>query len=215
MTQVHSSGGAQAPFVTPKGKPKAASQSEKKIAVPSKATEAKSSSTGSGSGKHGTQVTIGQEALHAIAGTAEYLGEAALTGVEDVAKAAYYTVKGIGTGAVDLAEDVKGAITDGIQESVIGVKAAIGEVGAGITHVENALSDAWGVLTTGMTDATNLASTLGTDASTVVSNVGVAATDVGVGANAVLSGVSSAAKTAANYGSYVARAGGNFINELT
>ena len=214
MTQVHSSGGAQAPFVTPKGKPKAASQTEKKVAVP-KADEGKPSSAGSGSGKHGTQVTIGQEALHAVAGTAEFLGEAALTGVEDVAKAAYYTVKGIGTGMVDLAEDVKGAIADGIQEGALGIKAAVGEVGAGITHVENALSDAWGVLTTGMTDATNLASTLGTDASTVVSNVGIAATDVGVGANAVLSGVSSAAKTAANYGSYVARAGGNFINELT
>jgi hypothetical protein len=211
MTQVHSSGGALAPFATPvsKGKAKAASQPEKKIAVP------KSEPMPAASPSSKTRVSFGDEALHAVAGTAEYVGKAVLTGVEDVAKAAYYTVKGVGTGVVDLAEDVKGAIGDGLHEAAVGVQDAVNEVGNGIVHVENALGDAWGVVTTGMSDATNLATSIGADASVLVTNVGVAATDVGVGANAVLAGVGSAARTAASYGTYVAKAGGRLINKLT
>ena len=89
MTQVHSSGGAMAPFATPvsKGKAQAASQPEKKqIAVP-RDGESKSSAAGSGTGRHGTEVSIGAEALHALASTGEFIGKAMLTGVEDVGEA--------------------------------------------------------------------------------------------------------------------------------
>ncbi len=213
MTQVQSSGSAMAPFATPvtKGKAKAASQPDKTTAVPKPAASADAAAP---AGKHGTDVTFGTKALHAVEGAAEFVGKALLTGVEDVAEAAYYTVKGIGTGLVDAAVDLK----DGVATSIHGVKVGIEDttdaIGHGVIHAENALSDVWGVITQGMSQATTLATTLGTDASVVVTNVGTAATDVGVSANAVLAGVGSAARTAASYGSYVVNAGGKLIDEL-
>jgi hypothetical protein len=218
MTQVHSSGGAMAPFATPvsKGKAKAAAQPDKKVTVP-KGADAKpvAAASGGSDGKSGTEVSFGKHALHAVEGTAEYLGNAVLTGVEDVAKAGYYTVKAVGTGLVDVAEDLKEGVTAGLHDVVAGIGDTVDAIGHGVLHVENAMGDAWGVVTTGMSSATNLATALGADASVVVTNVGTAATDVGIGANAVLAGVGSAARTAAGYGTYVVRAGGNLINELS
>ncbi len=219
MTQVHSSGGALAPFATPvtKGKAKPASQPDKKIAVP-KATVAKPADAAAMSGpggRHGTQVTFGQEALHALESTGEFVGKALLTGVEDVGEAAYYTVKTVGTGVVDVAKGLKDAVAAGIHGVAAGVDDTATAVGHGIVHVENALGDMWGMATTGMSSATTLATTLGTDAETLVTNVGNAATDVGVGAKAVLSGVGSVASTAASYGTYVVKQAGKAIDELS
>ena len=106
-------------------------------------------------------------------------------------------------------------VTAGLHDAVAGIGDTVDAIGHGVLHVENAMGDAWGVVTTGMSSATNLATALGADASVVVTNVGTAATDVGIGANAVLAGVGSAARTAAGYGTYVVRAGGNLINELS
>ena len=215
MTQVRSSGGtAQAPFATPvtKGKARAASQPEKKIAVPTKATP---TAKAVAAAKSGTQVTFGQQALHALEATGEYVGKAVLTGVEDVGEAAYYTVKAVGTGLVDAAEGLKDAVVTGVHGVATGIQDTATAVGHGIVHVENALSDVWGMATTGMSSATTLATTLGTDAETLVTNVGNAATDVGIGAKAVLSGVGSVASTAASYGTYVVKQAGKALNELT
>jgi hypothetical protein len=218
MTQVHSSGGAMAPFATSvsKGKAKAAAQPDKKVAVP-KAPETKAvgAATGGSGSKNGTEVSFGKQALHAIEGTAEFAGKAVLTGIEDVAKAGYYTVKAVGTGVLDVAQDVKDGVSAGLHDVVAGIEDTADAIGHGVVHVENALGDAWGVVTTGMSSATSLATTLGADASVVVTNVGTAATDVGIGANAVLSGVGSAARTAASYGTYVIRAGTKLIDELS
>ena len=216
MTQVHSSGGAQAPFATPvsKGKAKAASQPEKKIAVP-KAAETKPSASGSGMGKHGTDVTIGQEALHALAATGEFLGKAVLTGVEDIGEAAYYSVKAIGTGVVDVAKGMGNAVVDGVKGVGEGLADTATAIGHGVVHVENAMGDVWGVATQGANAATNLATTLGTDAEVAVTDLGTAATDVGTGARAVLSGIGSVASTAANYGTYIVKQGGKVLDELS
>jgi hypothetical protein len=215
MTQVHSSGGAKAPFATPvsKGKAQAASQTEKKIAVSTAA--AKSSETGGGAGRHGTQVSIGQEALHALASTGEFLGKAVLTGVEDVGEAAYYTVKAIGTGLVDVAEGLGNAVADGVKGIGEGLSDTATAIGHGVVHVENAMGDIWSVATQGANAATNLATSLGADAEVAVTDVGAAATDVGTGAKAVLSGIGSIASTAASYGTYVVKQGGKVLNELT
>jgi hypothetical protein len=220
MTQVHSSSGAMAPFVTPvsKGKAKTASQPDKKTAAPKPTAAKPAASPGAvphaHAGKHGTDVTFGKQALHAVEGAAEFVGGAVLTGVEDVAEAAYYTVKAVGTGLVDAAVDLKDGVVAGLQGVKAGVEGTATAIGHGVIHAENALGDAWGVITQGMSQATSLATTLGTDASVVVTNVGTAATDVGVSANAVLAGVGSAARTAANYGSYVVNAGSKLIDEL-
>ena len=212
MTQVHSSGGALAPFATPvsKGKAKAASQPDKTIAVP-KATETKPVA----GARHGTQVSIGEQALHALAATGEFLGKAVLTGVEDVGEAAYYTVKAVGTGVVDVAKGLENAVVDGVKGAGEALSDTATAVGHGIVHVENAMGDVWGVATQGASAATNLATTLGTDAEVAVTNLGTAATDVGVGAKAVLSGIGSVASTAASYGTYVVKQGGKVLNELT
>ena len=204
MSTVHSSG-ALAPFATPvsKGKAKTASQPQKKIAVP-KAAETKPAAAVAGVGKHGTQVSFGEQALHALENTGEFLGKALLTGVEDIGEAAYYTVKAVGNGVVD---GVKG-VGEGLAETAT-------MVGHGIVHVENAMGDVWGMATQGASTATTLATTIGTDAQTLVTNMGAAATDVGVGAKAVLSGVGSIASTAANYGTYIVKQGGKVLNELT
>ncbi len=213
MTQVHSSGGAQAPFATPvsKGKANAASQPEKKIAVP-KAAEARSVATAA---KIGTEVSFGVQALHALESTGEFVGKALLTGVEDVGEAAYYTVKTLGTGAVDVAKGLGNAVVDGVHGLITGVEGTATAIGHGVVHAEQAMADVWGLATTGANAATNLATALGTDAEVFVTNVGTAATDVGVGAKAVLSGVGSIASTAANYGTYVVKQTGKAISELT
>src|SRR5213076_297673 len=69
MTQVRSSGGAQAPFATPvsKGKAKAAAQPDKKIAVP-RTNQPKAVGPVAGAARHGhdTQVSFGDEAMHAL-----------------------------------------------------------------------------------------------------------------------------------------------------
>jgi hypothetical protein len=213
MTQVRSSGGAQAPFATPvsKGKANAASQPQAKIAVP-KATDA----TGAiGVAKYGTEVSFGKQALHALENTSEFIGKALLTGVEDVGEAAYYTVKALGTGIVDVAKGMENAVVDGVKGLGEGLTDTANAVGHGIVHVENAMSDVWGVATAGASSATTLVTALGTDAQVVVTDLGVAATDVGVSAKAVLAGVGSIASTAASYGTYVVRQGGKVLNELT
>ena len=218
MSQVHTAGGAVPPFATPvsKSKAKSAAQPQKKIAVP-KTTAAKPVAAGAAVAavKPGTKVTFGEQALHALENTGEFIGKALLTGVEDVGQAAYYTVKAVGTGLVDAAKGIEGAAVDGVKGLGTGLADTAVAVGHGIVHVENALSDVWGMATQGASSATTLATTLGTDAQTLVSNVGAAATDVGVGAKAVLSGVGSIASTAANYGAYVVKQGGKVLNELT
>jgi hypothetical protein len=218
MTQVRSSGGALAPFATPvsKGKAKAAAQPDKKIAVPKTAQpKAVGPVANGGAGKHGTQVSFGDEALHALAATGEFVGKALLTGVEDIGEAAYYTVKTIGNGVVDVAKGLENAVIDGAKGVGEGLADTATAVGHGIVHVENAMSDVWGVATQGASAVTTLATTLGNDAEVAVTNVGTAATDVGVGAKAVLSGIGSIASTAANYGTYVVKQGGKVLNELT
>jgi len=214
MTPVHSSGGAQAPFATPvsTGKTKAAHQPERKIAVP-KAAETRS--TGAAAGRHDTQVTIGDEALHALAATGEFVGKAVLTGVEDVGKAACYTARAVGDGVVDVAKGLGHAVEAGVKGVGEGLSHTATAIGHGVAHVENAMGDVWGVATQGATAATNLATTLGNDAEAAVTNLGTAATDVGVGAKAVLSGIGSVASTAANYGTYIVKQGGKVLNELT
>jgi hypothetical protein len=220
MTQVHSSGGAQAPFATPasKDKPKAASQPQKKIAVP-KAAETRSAGAGAGAGngagKHGTQVTIGEEALHALAATGEFLGKAVLTGVEDIGEAAFYAVKIAGNGVVDVAKGMGHAVEAGVKGVGEGLSDTARAIGHGVVHVENAMSDVWGVATQGASAATNLATTLGNDAEAAVTDLGTAATDVGAGARAILAGIGSVAGTAANYGTYIVKQGGKVLNELT
>ncbi len=215
MTQVHSSGGAQAPFATPvsSGKAKAASQPDKKIAVP-RTADAKPAA-GSASTRSGTQVTFGEEALHALEATGAFLGRALLTGVEDVGEAAYYTVKTLGTGVVDVAKGLGTAVSDGVHGVIAGVEDTANAVGRGVVHVENATGDVWSLATQGASAATNLATAVGTDATTLVTNVGTAATDVGVGAEALLSGMGSVARTAANYGTLVVQQTGKAISELT
>jgi hypothetical protein len=207
MTQVRSSGGAQAPFATPvsKGKAKAAAQPDKKIAVP-RTNQPKAVGPVAGAARHGqdTQVSFGDEALHALAATGEFIGKAVLTGVEDVGEAAYYTVRTIGNGVVDAVKGVGAGLAD-----------TATAIGHGIVHVENAAADVWGVATQGASAVTSLATTLGNDAQVAVTNLGSAATDVGAGAKAVLSGVGSVASTAANYGTYIVKQGGKVLNELT
>ena len=215
MSTVHSSG-ALPPFATPasKGKAKATSQPEKKIAVP-KAAESKPAAAGAGVARHGTHVSFGEQALHALENTGEFLGKALLTGVEDIGEAAYYTVKAVGSGLVDAAEGIEGAVVEGVKDVGEGLAEGATLIGHGIVHVENAMGDVWGMATQGASTATTLATTLGTDAQTLVTNMGAAATDVGVGAKAVLSGVGSIASTAANYGTYIVKQGGKVLNELT
>ena len=215
MTQVHASGGAQAPFATPvaKGKAKAASQPEKKIAVP-KTADGKPVA-GSAAAKVGTQVTFGEQALHALENTGAFVGRALLTGVEDIGEAAYYTVKTLGTGAVDVAKGLGTAVADGVHGVIAGVEDTATAVGHGVVHLENATGDVWALATQGASAATNLATAVGTDAQVLVTNMGTAATDVGVGAEAVLSGMGSVARTAANYGTLVVKQTGKAISELT
>lgn len=216
MTQVRSSGGALAPFATPvsKGKARTASQPTKKIAVP-KPVEAKPVAATAGVGRHGTQVSFGTQALHALESTGEFIGKAVLTGVEDIGEAAYYTVKAVGNGVVDVAKGLENAVVDGVKGVGEGLAEGATLVGHGVVHVENAMADVWGLATQGASSATTLATTLGTDAQVLVTNLGAAATDVGVGAKAVLSGVGSIASTAAGYGTYVVKQGGKVLNELT
>lgn len=213
MTQVHSSGGAQAPFATSvsKGKAQAARQPEKKIAVP-KAAQATS---GAPAAKAGTQVTFGEQALHALETTGAFVGKALLTGVEDAGEAAYYTVKTLGTGVVDVAKGLGTAVADGAHGLVTGIEDTAVAVGHGVVNVEHAMGDMWGLATQGANAATNLATALGTDAQVVATDLGVAATDVGVSAKALLAGVGSIASTAANYGTYVVKQTGKAISELT
>lgn len=219
MTQVRSSGGALAPFATPvsKGKAKAAAQPDKKIAVPKPAQPKPVGPAGTATHKNGhdTKVSFGDEALHALAATGEFIGKAVLTGVEDVGEAAYYTVKALGNGVVDVAKGLENAVIDGVKGVGEGLADTATAIGHGIVHVENAAADVWGVATQGASAVTSLATTLGNDAQVAVTNLGVAATDVGVGAKAVLSGVGSIASTAANYGTYVVKQGGKVLNELT
>jgi hypothetical protein len=215
MTQVRSSGGAQAPFATAvsKGKAKAAAQPTKKIAVPTAVAAAPAASATAA--KPATQVSFGKEALHALEATGEFLGKALLIGVEDVGEAAYYTVKAAGTGLMDVAVGLKNAVADGTQGLIAGVEDTAVAVGHGVVHVENALGDIWGMATHGASVATTLATTLGADAQVLVTDMGTAATDVGVSAEAVMSGVGSIASSAASYGTYVVKQGGKVLNELT
>ena len=219
MTQVRSSGGAVPPFATAvsKGKAKAAAQPDKKIATPKTAQPKPVGPVAPGAGKRGheTQVSFGDEALHALAATGEFLGKAVLTGVEDIGEAAYYSVKAIGTGVVDVAKGMGNAVVDGVKGVGEGLADTATAIGHGVVHVENAMGDVWGVATQGANAATNLATSLGADAEVAVTDVGAAATDVGTGAKAVLSGIGSIASTAASYGTYVVKQGGKVLNELT
>ena len=218
MTQVRSSGGAVPPFATPvsKGKSKAAAQPDKKIAVPkTMPPRAVGPVAGAAAPRPGTQVSIGDQALHALAATGEFIGKAVLAGVEDVGEAAWYTAKTIGNGVVDVAKGIEHGVVDAVQGVGAGLADTATAIGHGIVHVEHAAADVWGVATQGASAVTNLATTLGNDAQVAVTNIGTAATDVGVGAKAVLSGVGSIASTAANYGTYIVKQGGKVLDELT
>ena len=218
MTQVRSSGGAQPPFATPvsKGKAKAAAQPDKKIAVPRNSQpRAVGPVTAANAPRPGTQVSFGDEALHALAATGEFLGKAVLTGVEAVGEAATYTGRALGSGVVDVAKGLENGVVDAVKGVGAGLADTASAIGHGIVHVENAAADVWGVATQGASAVTSLATTLGNDAQAAVTNLGTAATDVGAGAKAVLSGVGSIASTAANYGTYIVKQGGKVLNELT
>ena len=52
---------------------------------------------------HGTQVSFGEQALHAMERTGEFVGGAVLAGVQDLGKAACYTLKAVGHGVADAA----------------------------------------------------------------------------------------------------------------
>jgi len=215
MTQVRSAGGAQPPFPTPvgKGKAKAAARPDKQVAVPHVARAA--ATPAPAAVKPGTQVTFGQQALHALESTGEFIGKAVLAGVEDVGEAVYSAARTLGTGVVDVAKGVEDVVAAGAHGLAEGVEDTATSVGHGIVHAENALGDVWGMATQGMSAATSLATTLGNDAQALVSNVGNAATDLGVGAKAVLAGVGSVASAAASYGTYVVKQAGKALNELT
>src|SRR3954467_775042 len=134
MTQVHSSGGAQAPFATAvsKGNAKAAGHPEKKIAVP-KAAEARRVAAAA---KPGTEVSFGEKALHALESTGEFVGKALLTGVEDIGEAAYYTARTLGNGAVDVAKGLGHAVADGVHGVIAGVEGTATAIGHGVVNVE-------------------------------------------------------------------------------
>lgn len=216
MTQVRSSGGAQAPFATPvsKGKAKAASQPRPKIAVP-QAAQVRSSAAASGPARQATQVTIGEEALHALASTGEFIGKAVLGAVEDIGHAAYVAASTVGDGAVEVAKGLGHAVEAAVKGVGEGLSHTATAAGHGVVHVEKAMSDVWGVATQGASAATNLATTLGHDAEAAVTDLGTAATDVGAGAKTLLSGIGSVASAAAGYGTYIVRQGGKVLDELT
>lgn len=216
MTPVRSSGGAQAPFATPvsKGKAKAASQPRQKIAVPH-AAQVRSSAAAAGTARHATQVTIGQEALHALASTGEFIGKAVLGGVEDIGHAAYVAARTVGDGAVDVAHGLGHAVEAAVKGVGEGLSDTATAVGHGVVHVEKAMNDAWGVATQGASTATALATTLGSEAEAAVTDLGTAATDVGAGARTMLSGIGSVASAAAGYGTYIVKQGGKVLDELT
>jgi len=218
MSQVRSSGGALPPFATPvsKGKAKAAAQPDKKIAIPrNNQPRAVAPAASASAPRPGTRVSFGDEALHALAATGEFLGKAVLTGVEDLGEAATYTARALGNGIVDVAKGVENGAVDAAKAVGAGLADTASAIGHGIVHVENAAADVWGVATQGASAVTSLASTLGNDAQAAVTDLGTAATDVGAGAKAVLSGVGSIASTAANYGTYIVKQGGKVLNELT
>lgn len=202
MTQVQSSS-ARAPFATPvsSGSAKAASQPDKKIAVPP--------------ADAGTQVSFGMEALQALENTGTFVGKALLSGVEDIGEATYYAVKTLGTDVVDVAKGLGNGVVDGVHGVIAGVEDTANAVGRGIVHVENAASDVWSMATQGATSATNLATAVGADGVTVATDMSTAATDVGTSAEALLAGVTSVASTAAGYGKFVFQQARNALEELT
>jgi len=218
MTAVPLPGGARPPFATPVAKARAevASRSERQISQPHKA-EAKppTAAVAAAQPGHGTQVSFGEQALHAMERTGEFVGGAVLAGVQDLGKAACYTLKAVGHGVADAAEGLEGGVVEGFKDVGSGFDDSVRALGRGVVHVENAASDVWGLATQGASVATNLVSTLGTDAQVAVTDLGTAATDIGIGAKAVLSGAGSIASSAANYGSYVVKQGGKVLNELT
>ena len=213
MTQVQSSGGAQAPFATPvsSGSAKAASQPDKKIAVP----KAGAATAVAASADAGTQVSFGMEALQALENTGAFVGKTLLTGVEDIGEATYYAAKTLGTGAIDVAKGLGNGVVDGVHGVINGVEDTANAVGHGIVHVENAASDIWSMASQGATAATNLATAVGADGVTLATNMSTAATDVGVSAEALAASVGSVASTAAGYGKYVVQQARNAIKELT
>lgn len=218
MTQVRSSGGAVPPFATPvsKGKSKAAAQPDKKIAVPRSAQpRAVGPVAAAAAPGPATRVSFGNEALHALAATGEFIGKAVLTGIEDVGEAAYDTARMVGNGVVDVAKGIEHGLVEAVHEVGAGMADTATAIGHGIVHVEHAAADVWGVATQGASAVTGLATTLGNDAQVAVTSIGTAATDVGVSAKAVLSGVGSIASTAANYGTYIVKQGGKVLDELT
>jgi hypothetical protein len=218
MTAVPFPGGARPPIATPltKVKAKAAGQPDRQISLPHKAQIKPAAPVAAAANPgHGTKVSFGEHALHALESTGEFVGGALLAGAEDLGDAACYTIKAVGNGAVDAAKGLESGIVEGFKDAGSGFDATVRAVGDGVVHAENAASDVWGLATQGASVATNLVSTLGADALVAVTDLGTAATDIGVGAKAVLSGVGSIASSAANYGTYVAKQGGKVLNELT
>jgi len=119
MTAVPLPAGARPPFVNPvaKARAKVASQADRQISPPHKA-EIKPATAVVAADKpgHGTQVSFGEQALHAMERTGEFVGGALLAGVEDLAEAACYTLKAVGHGVVhaeNAASDVWGLATQG------------------------------------------------------------------------------------------------------
>jgi len=218
MTAVPLPDGAHRPFVTPLARAgaKAASQPDQQVCLPHKAQIKPATPVGAANKPvHGTRVSFGEQALHALEGTGAFVGGALLAGVEDLGKAACYTIKTVGNGVVDAAKGLESGVVEGIKDAHSGFDNTVKAIGHGVVHAENAASDVWGLATQGAAAATSLVSTLGADAQLAVTDLGTAATDIGVGAKAVLSGVGSIASSAANYGSYVVKQGGKVLNELT
>jgi hypothetical protein len=117
MTAVPLPGAARPPFVNPEAKARAKvpGQADRRISQPHKA-EIKPATAVVAAAKpgHGTQVSFGERALHAIERTGEFVGGALLAGVEDLGEAACYAVKAAGHGVVhaeNAASDVWGLAT--------------------------------------------------------------------------------------------------------
>ncbi|MBW8778740.1 MAG: hypothetical protein JF585_05955 [Burkholderiales bacterium] len=217
MTTVPSPDGAHRPLAAAvaKARAKAVSQSDRQISLAHKAQTPATPAGAAGKPVHGTQLSFGEQALHALQSTGEFVGGALLAGAQDLGQAACYTVKAVGNGVAEAAKGLESGIVEGFKDAGSGFDDTVRAIGHGIVHAEDAASDVWGLATQGASVATNLVSTLGADAQLAVTDLGTAATDIGVGAKAVLSGVGSVASSAANYGSYVVKQGGKVLNELT
>ena len=123
MTTVPSPDGAHRPFAVPlaKARGKAVSQPDRQICLPHEA-QIKPATPAGAAGKplHGTQLSFGEQALHALESTGEFVGGALLAGAQDLGQAACYTVKAVGNGVVKAAKGLESGIVEGFKDAGAG-----------------------------------------------------------------------------------------------